>query len=301
MRIAAIDIGSNAVRMQVCSLVRYNDQDHIKNLEYIRFPLRLGQDVFNEGSILPEAAARFLKLMKAFRLLLDLYEVSAYQACATSAFRDAANGAEIAEKVRKEEGIRIQILRGEEEAALISSALYRHLDDGFNLHIDVGGGSTELNLYLDRKKFASASFNLGSVRSLNKKSSKSSWKEMEFWLQKNLHSPKLIATAIGTGGNISKLYELYPGKKKNKILTISNLQAVHLMLSRLSVKERIHKLLLNPDRADVIVPAAEIYLQTMHLSKAKKILVPDLGLKDGIIENIYQNVKGQIPSLSSDT
>jgi exopolyphosphatase/guanosine-5'-triphosphate,3'-diphosphate pyrophosphatase len=298
MRIAAIDIGSNAIRLQVSSLISWNGKDTIKNLEYIRFPLRLGQDVFTKNIILPETADKFIRLMKAFRMLLDLYEVVALRACATSAFRDAENGVELAEITRQQSGIDIEILSGEEEAAMISLALVRHLDDAGNLHIDVGGGSTELNLYLNRKKTASYSFNLGSVRTLSRTSSASVWLQMEDWLHQHITPEFYPLTAIGTGGNISKLYDLHPGKKKkNKFLSLSELQAVHLMISRMSVEDRIHQLLLNPDRADVILPASEIYLQTMHLARVKKIIIPDLGLKDGIVETLYLRLKEQIPSM----
>ncbi len=300
MRIAAIDIGSNAIRLQVSSLIRYNGKDSIKNLEYIRFPLRLGQDVFRLGKILPETADRFLRLMQAFRILLDLYEVASYRACATSAFRDAENGPELAARVLSETGIEIDVLSGEEEAGLLGLALARHIDSGCNLHIDVGGGSTELNLYFRQEKIASCSFNLGSVRNMNQGASASAWLQVENWLKENIRPEFPPITAIGTGGNISKLYDLHSSKKKKvKSLSLSELQAVHLMVSRMSMEERIHQLMLNPDRADVIVPASEIYLQAMHLARAKKILIPELGLKDGIMETQYQKVKDLIPSYSS--
>jgi len=300
MRIAAVDIGSNAIRLQVSSLIRYNGRDSIKSLEYIRFPLRLGQDVFRLGKIETETADRFVRLMQAFRILLDLYEVAAYRVCATSAFRDAGNGAAIAQRVLDETGIVIDVLSGDEEAALLGLALSRFIDEGCNLHIDVGGGSTELNLYYKREKIASNSFNLGSVRQMAGPAASRTWLEVEEWLRKYLLPEYLPVLAIGTGGNISKLYDLHPGKKKKqKSLSLSELQAVHLMVSRMTVDDRIHQLMLNPDRADVIVPASEIYLQTLHLAKAKKILIPDLGLKDGIIETQYRKVKNLIPAYSS--
>ena len=300
MRIAAVDIGSNAIRLQVSTLIRYNGKDTIKNLEYIRFPLRLGQDVFNSGSVLPQTAEKFVALMKAFSIMLDLYEVSAYRVCATSAFRDAKNGPELAKRTLAETGIQIDVISGEEEAALLGLALSRFVENGTFIHIDVGGGSTELNIYNDKEKLASESFKLGSVRNMSSGISTSEWLHMESWLKKNMHHLPMPVTAIGTGGNISKLYDLCGLKKKKlKSLTLSELQEVHLMVSRMSVEERIHQLMLNPDRADVIVPASEIYLQTMQLSKAKKIVIPDLGLKDGILETQYQIVKDQIPTYSS--
>jgi exopolyphosphatase/guanosine-5'-triphosphate,3'-diphosphate pyrophosphatase len=300
MRIAAVDIGSNAIRLQVSTLIRYNGKDTIKNLEYIRFPLRLGQDVFNFGSVLPQTSEKFVALMKAFSIMLDLYEVSAYRVCATSAFRDAKNGPELAKRTLAETGIQIDVISGEEEAALLGLALSRFVENGTFIHIDVGGGSTELNIYNDKEKLASESFKLGSVRNMSSGISNSEWLHMESWLKKNMHHLPMPVTAIGTGGNISKLYDLCGLKKKKlKSLTLSELQEVHLMVSRMSVEERIHQLMLNPDRADVIVPASEIYLQTMQLAKSKKIVIPDLGLKDGILETQYQIVKDQIPTYSS--
>jgi exopolyphosphatase/guanosine-5'-triphosphate,3'-diphosphate pyrophosphatase len=300
MRIAAVDIGSNAIRLQVSTLIRYNGKDTIKNLEYIRFPLRLGQDVFNSGSVLQQTADKFVSLMKAFGILLDLYEVSAYRVCATSAFRDAKNGPELVKRTLEETGIQIEVISGEEEASLLGLALSRFIEKGTCLHIDVGGGSTELNLYSDNEKIASESFRLGSVRNMSGGISSSEWLLVESWLKKNIQHLSMPVTAIGTGGNISKLYDLCGLKKKKlKTLSLSELQDVHLMVSRMSVEERIHQLMLNPDRADVIVPASEIYLQTMQLARAKKIMIPDLGLKDGILETQYQLIKNKIPTYSS--
>lgn len=298
MRVAAIDIGSNAIRLQVSTIVRYNERDTIKNLEYVRFPLRLGQDVFSEGRILPETEERFIKLMTAFRLLLDLYEVAAYRVCATSAFREAANGVGIATRTFEEVGIPLEIISGEEEANLVNRAIFKFLDEKSYLHIDVGGGSTELNLYVGHTKVASESFQLGSVRNMQHVDFPEAWVRLEQWISDYVKKEYYPVTAIGTGGNISKLFDLAGVKnKKNRSINLGELTTVHFQISRMSVEERISQLMLNPDRADVIVPASEIYLHVMQKAKAKKIIVPDLGLKDGIIETLYDKLKDQIPNI----
>ena len=300
MRVAAIDIGSNAIRLQVSSIIRYNERDTIKNLEYVRFPLRLGQDVFSQGRILEATEEKFIKLMKAYKMLLDLYEVSAYRVCATSAFRESANGAQIAARVFEECGMTLEIISGDEEANLVNKAIFKFLDDKSYLHIDVGGGSTELNLYFNRQKIASESFQLGSVRNMSLDSFPEAWVKLEEWIKENVLKSYYPVIAIGTGGNINKLFELSATKnKKAKSINLAELSAVHFLISRMSIDERIHQLMLNPDRADVIVPASEIYLHVMQKAKAKKIVVPDLGLKDGIIESQYEKVKDQIPHILS--
>jgi len=298
MRVAAIDIGSNAIRLQVSSIVRYNERDTIKNLEYIRFPLRLGQDVFSEGKITRATEEKFVQLMRAFKMLLDLYEVAAYRACATSAFREASNGVEIANRVLEEIGMPLEIISGEEEANLVNRAIYKYLDDKTYLHIDVGGGSTELNLYVNRQKVASESFQLGSVRNMKQNGFPEAWLLLEKWISEYVKKEYYPVTAIGTGGNINKLFDLSATKnKKNKSINMGELSAVHFLVSGMSVQERINQLMLNPDRADVIVPASEIYIHVKQKAKAKKIVVPDLGLKDGIIETQYEKVKDQIPQV----
>jgi len=300
MRVAAVDIGSNAIRLQVSSIVRYNERDTIKNLEYVRFPLRLGQDVFKEGRILEATEVKFVKLMKAFKMLIDLYEVSAYRVCATSAFREAANGAEIASRVFEECGMLLEIISGDEEANLVNKAIFKFLDEKSYLHIDVGGGSTELNFYFNREKKASESFQLGSVRNMTLSEFPEAWVKLEKWISENVRKEFYPVTSIGTGGNNNKLFELSATKnKKAKSISLAELSAVHFLISRMSLDERINQLMLNPDRADVIVPASEIYLHVMQKAKAKKIIVPDLGLKDGIIESQYELVKDQIPHVLS--
>lgn len=295
MRLAAVDIGSNAIRLQVSTVVRYNGRDTIKNLEYIRFPLRLGEDVFRQGRIGPETAEKFVRLMSAYKTLLDLYEVRDFRVCATSAFREAQNGQELALRVFEETGLPLEIISGAEEADLVNRAIFRVLDEKNYLHIDVGGGSTELNLYRDRQKIATESFPLGSVRNMSRTGFPENWVKLEQWMEDHAVRDLSPLTAVGTGGNINKLYELAQVKnKKQRSITLSELSTVHFMVSGMSVEERIHQLMLNPDRADVIVPASEIYLHVMRVARAKKIIVPDLGLKDGIIGLLHDRHRDAI-------
>lgn len=289
MKIAAIDIGSNAARLQISSVLHDGGFTSFKKVEYVRFPLRLGHDVFNFGHITPESEARTVKLMECYRLLIELHEVEGYMACATSAMRESANGEEIVERIAKSTGIRIHVIDGAREAQLINNVVVQALEDGQYLHIDVGGGSTELNLYFNRQKIASKSFKIGSVRLLEGKESKGAWQKMEKWIEENIDTLEPIV-AVGTGGNISKLFNLV-SKTSDNSTSLAELQRMRDYIASFSQEERVHKLRLNADRADVIIPAADIYTSVMKWVGADKILVPDLGLKDGIIQLVYEKIK----------
>lgn len=293
MKLAAVDIGSNAIRMQVTNVIEYDNQVVFKKLEYIRFPLRLGHDVFSSGRISEKSSDRFVKLMTAFKLFIDLYEVDDYMACATSAMREAANGEELKSRVKQETGLEITIIEGDTEAELVNRAIFTHITDAPFLHIDVGGGSTELNVYLHREKVASRSFRLGGVRRLDKKDSPEVWKEMKAWIGGNIPTIGQKATALGTGGNISKIFEL-SGIKKGKKLSIEKVNEVIQHLSTMTLEERIFKLQLNHDRADVIIPASEIYLEAMKAAHARYIIVPDVGLKDGVMHYLYEKNRNRV-------
>lgn len=289
MKIAAIDIGSNAARLQISSVLYDGENTSFKKVEYVRFPLRLGHDVFSFGSITPESEARTTKLMECYRLLLELHEVEGYMACATSAMRESANGSEVVERIAKATGIKIQMIDGIKEAQLINNVVVNSLEDGQYLHIDVGGGSTELNLYFNRKKIATKSFKIGSVRLLEGKESKGAWQKMEKWIEDNVDDLEPIM-AVGTGGNISKLFNLV-SKTADNTTSIAELKRMRDFIASFTQEERVHKLRLNADRADVIVPAADIYISVMKWSGATEIVVPDLGLKDGIIQLVYEKMK----------
>lgn len=282
MKLAAIDIGSNAVRLQISAVLEGEDAPIFKKIEYVRFPLRLGQEVFRDGVISDQGQEKFLKLMQATKLLLELFEVDRYYACATSALRTSSNGRELVEKVLYATGIVIDIIDGEQEASLIDLALSKNLPDGYCLHIDVGGGSTELNLYQDQQKVATESFPLGSVRNQQGKDRPQDWQAMESWISEHIHGMDGEIIALGTGGNISKLYAM-SGKKDSNPLPLPELEALRNYIDQHSLQDRLNKLRLNPDRADVIIPAADIFLSIMQWANCPAILVPNIGLKDGLI------------------
>jgi exopolyphosphatase / guanosine-5'-triphosphate,3'-diphosphate pyrophosphatase len=295
LRLASVDIGSNAIRLQINSVSKYQGQLSLKKMEYIRFPLRLGNDVFSVGRVGPEAAAKFMRLMEAFSAFMDLYDVDDYMICGTSALREAANGQELVAEVEKKTGLKIHIIDGKQEADLINQAIYKYLDEKPYLHVDVGGGSTEITLYVNKEKIASESFKIGSVRNMNNVFKPAVWLQMEDWLKANVTHMPAGVTAVGTGGNINKLFELSGSKtKKQRSMSFSELVTIQQDVAQLTLVERINQLMLNPDRADVIVPASEIYLHVMRLANAKKILVPDAGLKDGIIDLLITKHKHQL-------
>lgn len=289
MKLAAIDIGSNAARMQISTVLTVDGVVSFKKVEYVRFPLRLGHDVFTHGGLTTESVQRTVKLMQAYKLLMELHEVEAYMACATSAMREATNGREVVDLVRSRSGIDIQVIDGQREAELINNVVVLALDDRQTLHIDVGGGSTELNLYCNRQKITSRSFKLGSVRLLEGKETKGAWKKMQDWINENVDRSKPV-TAVGTGGNISKLFNLV-SKTSDTTTTLAEIIRMHDYIAEFSLEDRINKLRLNADRADVIVPAAEIYISVMQWAGATEITVPDLGLKDGILQLVYEQLK----------
>ncbi|MEZ4901589.1 MAG: phosphatase [Spirosomataceae bacterium] len=289
MKIAAIDIGSNAARLQISSVLHDGENTSFKKVEYVRFPLRLGHDVFSFGSITPESEARTAKLMECYRLLMELHEVEGYMACATSAMRESANGSDVIERIAKTTGIKIQMIDGIKEAQLINNVVVKSLEDGQYLHIDVGGGSTELNLYFNREKIATKSFKLGSVRLLEGKEHTGAWHKIKKWIEDNvdLFEPLI---AVGTGGNISKLFNLV-SKTSDNATSVAELERMRNYIASFTQEERVHKLRLNADRADVIVPASDIYISVMKWSGATEIIVPDLGLKDGIIQLVYERLR----------
>ncbi len=289
MKLTAIDIGSNAIRLQVTKVLLHDKSNPIfKKLEYIRFPLRLGQDVFSTGKIEDDKWEKFIKLMQAFKLLMDLYEVDHYMACATSAMRESSNGEKLVQYVLENIGINIDIIDGDREASMINKAIQPFLKGETLLHIDVGGGSTELNLYVNRVKINSISFKIGSVRRLEHHDSPEVWQEMENWVKEHIGSSHSKVTAIGTGGNINKIYDLAE-EKGNKTISLKSVKTTIDKVKEHTYQERINILRLRPDRADVIIPASEIYISVMEWSQAANIIVPDVGLKDGILLQVYED------------
>jgi len=280
--------------MQITNVNLYQGVISFKRVEYIRFPLRLGLDVFHNQRISEINRRKFINLMQAFKILIDLYEVDDYMACATSAMRESVNGKEISEVVYQELGLKIQIIDGNEEAELINKSLTNYIDDKSYLHIDVGGGSTELNIYQNKEKIASRSFQIGSVRALEGKVAEPVWQSMEKFIEKHVDKKSKI-TSIGTGGNINKIFELTKPRKNKVYLDIGKIESTLEYLESISFEERVNKLNLNHDRADVIIPAGKIYLAAMKAASSIKMVVPDLGLKDGIIQILYERNKMKTP------
>ena len=287
---AAIDIGSNAVRLLIKSIDREAVQEKkIKKVMMLRVPLRLGFDVFSIGELSEKKADKLRRLMKAFRQLMKIYDVDDYRACATSAMRDARNGRTIIKKIEKDTGIRIEIIDGQEEARMIYNNHIECMEDrlGNYMYVDVGGGSTEINLLTNGELVWSVSYNIGTVRMLSNAVKEGTWQQMEEELMKVTEGVAAI-NIIGSGGNINKLFRLADKKdKKLQRLPVSSLQTVYDVLKPLTPEERVEAFSLKQDRADVIVPAAEIFLKIAEVVHAEYIYIPVIGLSDGIIDNLY--------------
>lgn len=287
---AAIDIGSNAMRMLVMNIVEQEGKEAQFNKSALfRVPIRLGQDAFTVGEITEENITRMVDAMKAFKLLMGVYKVERYMACATSAMREAYNGKEVVDIIQKEAAIKIDIIDGKKEAAIIASSdLHQFIRTEQNyLYVDVGGGSTEFSLFSEGKMVASKSFKNGTVRLLNNMVNEVVWLEIEKWIKTNTEGYENI-TLIGSGGNINKIFKL-SGKLQDKPLSYIYLNTQYQYLNSLSYEQRIAELGLNTDRADVIIHALSIYLKAMKWSGATKIYVPKIGLSDGIVKAMYYN------------
>ena len=285
---AAIDIGSNAMRLLVTNIVEQKGQPtQFNKSSLVRVPIRLGQDAFTVGEISEENIQRMIDAMKAFSLLMKVHKVEKYKACATSAMREAYNGNDIVALIKKKTDIKIDIIDGRKEAAIISSSDLKQFlnSDKTYLYVDVGGGSTEFSIFSEGKIITSKSFKNGTVRLLNNMVSEIVWVEIEKWI-KNAVEPYDEITLIGSGGNINKLFKLSE-KHQSKPLSYVYLSAQFQKLSTMTYEQRITDLGLNPDRADVIIPATRIYLNAMKWSGARQIYVPKIGLSDGIVKAMY--------------
>jgi exopolyphosphatase / guanosine-5'-triphosphate,3'-diphosphate pyrophosphatase len=290
--LAAIDIGSNAARLLISDVLKgpQGNTEFIK-AALVRAPLRLGFEVFDKGEIPPNKVEKIIKTMKSYKLLMDVYEVKYIKACATSAMRDAINGPEIIKKVKAETGIDIVIISGQEEASLIYE---NHIAEGMNkeesyLYIDVGGGSTELTFFSDTKLVFKESFNIGTIRLLKNQVNESLWDEMKEFIKERTKGYHHV-TAIGSGGNINKIFSLSK-RKEGKPLTVDLLRDYFKEFSNLSVNQRMTLYHLREDRADVIVPALLIYINVMRWADAEEIYVPKIGLADGLIHTLYEEVR----------
>ena len=295
MKLAAIDIGSNAARLLINDVIQTSKgTPEFVKLSLVRVPLRLGFDVFESGAISEEKANKFVTTIKAYKHLLDVYEVEHLITAATSAMRDASNAAEIIQRVKEEAGIEIKVISGEEEATYIYE---NHFADNLNsvesyLYIDVGGGSTELTFFSDGKLVTQQSFNIGTIRLLKNQVSQEHWTEMRNFIREKLKGYHHI-TAIGSGGNINKVFSLSK-RKEGKPLSLELLRNYYKEFSALTVQQRISVYHLREDRADVIVPALLIYINVMNWADADEIFVPKIGLADGLIHLLYDKVKSSV-------
>jgi exopolyphosphatase / guanosine-5'-triphosphate,3'-diphosphate pyrophosphatase len=288
LKFASIDIGSNAVRLLFCNIITHNGKTSIKKAELLRVPIRLGEDSFLHKKISLEKEEKLVTAMKAFKNLIDVYDAVDYRACATSAMRDADNRYDVVERVRKEAGIKIEIIDGKTEADIIySNHIAEHLDKANNyLYIDIGGGSTEITLFSKNKAIVSQSFNIGTIRMLHDQIDKEYWSYFKNWVKEITAGYKPLM-AIGSGGNINKLYKM-TGKKPNKPLAVSKLKSLCELIESYSYEDRIQVLGMNPDRADVIIPASKILLTILKKAEIEKIIVPQIGLADGIVHQLYE-------------
>jgi exopolyphosphatase / guanosine-5'-triphosphate,3'-diphosphate pyrophosphatase len=289
LRFAAIDIGSNAVRLLIGNVYETTNGPIFKKADLVRIPLRLGEDAFLNKRISQEKADKLVLAMKSYRNLLDFYEISDYKACATSAMREAENAVEIIQRVNAEAGITIEIIDGKTEAQIIyANHAEQSLDQNNDyLYIDVGGGSTELTLFSHGTIVASRSFNIGTIRLLNELVSKEQWSEFKEWIKDATKESKSLV-AIGSGGNINKIFKMSL-KKQSRPLSFKRLQELHEHIAGFPLKERIEVLGLNADRADVIVPAGKIFLAVMKHAGIDEIYVPQIGMADGLIHLLYEN------------
>lgn len=291
MRLAAIDIGSNGARLLIKNFRTTEDgQVQISRVMYMRVPLRLGSDVFTLGKISKERASMMKHMLKAFKQIMKLNGVDDFRACATSAMRDAANGRQVLKKLRKDTGIDIEIIKGHEEALLLCNNIVENIGgaEGCYAYVDVGGGSTEISLLRDGTLTHSQSYNVGTLRMLGGQVSKETIDSMKADLAKFAKTMPGMKM-IGSGGNINKLFKLTHPKKDERIVTVEEIKSVYAKLNRLSVEERIEQFGLKVDRADVIIPAAEIFMTVAAVLGCDSIQVPNISLADSIIDGLYRN------------
>lgn len=288
MRLAAIDIGSNAARLLITDvLLDENGKPQFNKINLIRVPLRLGFDVFESGTISSRKTGMVLQTLKAYKHLMNAYEVLHLKACATSAMRDASNAADILRKVKMETGIEIEVITGSAEAAYIQESHVAETMDTTKsyLYIDVGGGSTELTMFSKGQLLFKQSFNIGTIRLLKGMTTELEWDDMKEFIKRNTKGlPEIVA--IGSGGNINKIFSISK-RKDGKPLPLELLRDYYKELSSVSLIDRINKYKLREDRADVIVPALQIYINVMRWAEAEEIYVPKIGLADGLVQSLY--------------
>lgn len=296
MKLAGIDIGSNAVRLLIMEITERDsnpDKTVFTKDVLVRAPLRLGEQVFVKGYLMDDKINLLEKTMQAFANLMEVFEVKGYRACATSAMRDATNGNDIIARIREHTGVQIEILNGNEESLIVFGSYannQQHTKEAF-LNIDVGGGSTELVLFHDGKIIANRSFNIGTIRLLYEQVEHTQWVEMKAWLEEKRKMFDVPIVGVGSGGNINKVRSMYLNNSADKPLSINKLQKIYDELSSYSLEERMKELGLKPDRADVIVPATRIYLNVMTWGGLKKMVIPQIGVADGLVRQLYKTMK----------
>jgi exopolyphosphatase/guanosine-5'-triphosphate,3'-diphosphate pyrophosphatase len=290
MKIAAIDIGSNAIRLQIARVTNEIGEEPFKKIEFVRIPIRLGDDAFTDGKISKEKREVFYKAIHSFALLMDVYEVESYMACATSALREAKNGSRIVERVFEKSGLKIEIINGKRESELILKSIKQHLEPGKSyLTIDVGGGSTEMTVIKNKKAYDSVSFDVGTIRLLDNAVKKNTWDQIEAYVKGHVKDFK-NAEAIATSGTINKIAMII-NPSTDPHITTAQLDYFYKDVKKLSMIERIEKYKLNPDRADVIAPSASIYLKILGWGNIDKMHAPSAGLKDGILYELLEKIK----------
>jgi exopolyphosphatase/guanosine-5'-triphosphate,3'-diphosphate pyrophosphatase len=287
-KIAAIDIGSNAVRLQIARINPKDANEPIKKIEFVRVPVRLGDDAFKQRKISKEKRKIFTTAMHAFKLLLEAFEVEHYLACATSAMREAVNGEKITREIKKELGLKIEIIDGKKESAIILHSIKHCFKPQHNyLTIDVGGGSTEMTLVCDSKIISSVSFNLGTVRLMDGEVSEKTWQNIEEWVKSKTQNTANLE-AVVTSGTITKISSLINKGGIEGNFTRSELKEFHRKVLKMSIPERMERFKLNPDRADIIDVSADIYLRILNWANINQIYAPaNSGLKDGILKLLY--------------
>lgn len=291
MLFASIDIGSNAVRLLFANAFEKNNMVFVEKATLVRIPVRLGKDVYKKGKISKARIGALITTLKAFKLLIDVYKPVSYLACATAAMREAENGVQIIKKIKKEIGLTIDIIDGVEEANLIKNTSRLPVDDPGNpvMFIDVGGGSTDMSLVVNNEVKEVRSFKIGTIRLLEDKVQKSEWKELKKWI-KHVAKTHSAINLVGSGGNINKITKLF-GEPFKMNLSFEQLLSAQNILKGMSVEERMEHFGLRLDRADVILPAADIFAFIMQEMKSSKIFVPKIGLADGLIYKMYVNFR----------
>ncbi|TNE56180.1 MAG: phosphatase [Bacteroidetes bacterium] len=292
MKFGAIDIGTNAARLLVGEVTKQDNHSFVKKISYTRIPLRLGEEVFDKGELSPQKMEDFAKAMEAFKLISEIFQVKQLRACATSAMREASNRNEVLKKIRKRTSIEIEVISGDEEARLIFGTFFllEFDKDSPFVVIDVGGGSTEVSLFENGKRVAAKSFQVGTLRLLKGKTHENVWKDISGWIRENVDF-STEHQIFATGGNINKVHKLL-GAQNTEALEVKKVKKLRDQLADLSVAQRVDKYQLKPDRADVIVPACDIYLYILKQLEASQLFVPKIGLSDGMVYDMYLDEVG---------